>query len=112
MPSTSLSATARSTVLSASLAPSVTVLWRVTLLEKVARGTVEMAIVRGTVASRRTAASVMRNDMLVILDGLRKLDFVNWFDFLLLNDFGIGDEEGKELLDEGVISEAVTSRRR
>ena len=50
--------------------------------------------------------------MLVILDGLRKLDFVNWFDFLLLNDFGIGDEEGKELLDEGVISEAVTSRRR
>ncbi len=67
MPSTSLSATARSTDLSVLLADSATVLCSWLLLEKAARGTDDRATARGTVARRRAAASV-RNDMLVYFE--------------------------------------------
>lgn len=64
MPSTSLSETARSTCLTASFAVSVAVFCRMMLELKAARGTVETAKVRGTVARRRTAVSV-RKDMVI-----------------------------------------------
>ena|SRR3569833_250646 len=62
MPSTSLSETARSTDFRDSLAESAAVFCSWILEEKAARGTVETASVRGTVAKRRQAASV-RKDM-------------------------------------------------
>jgi len=73
MPSTSLSATARSTVFNVSLAVSVAVLCSLTLVEKAAaawrrgRGMMLAAGGRATVAMRRTAISV-RKDMIVCVN--------------------------------------------
>ena len=72
IPSTSLSLTARSTVLSVSFVESTTDFCNVTLDEKAARGTDVVAKARGTtwrVATRRAAASV-RKDILFCFFGL------------------------------------------